>query len=71
MLKMQNPIKAGFLYLDIPMLDEKQIVGLKEIKGIIDTYINKTENVLVVKYQKEVVSEEYLKGFLKYSEPDK
>jgi sugar phosphate permease len=71
MLKMQNPIKAGFLYLDIPMLDEKQIAGLKEIKGIIDAYINKTENVLVVKYQKEVVSEEYLKGFLKYSEPDK
>ncbi len=68
MLKMQNPIKAGFLYLDIPMLDENQIAGLKEIKGIVDTYINKTENVLVVKYQKEIVSEEYLKGFLKYKD---
>ncbi|MDD3467771.1 MAG: MFS transporter [Campylobacterales bacterium] len=66
MLKMQNPIKASFLYLDISMLDENMIVGLKEVKGIVDTYINKTENVLVIKYEKETVEEEYLKGFLRY-----
>ncbi len=68
MLKMQNPIKASFLYLDIPMLDENRIVGLKEIVGIIDTYINKTENVLVIKYEKERLNDEYLKGFLKYKD---
>lgn len=69
MLKMQNPIKASFLYLDIPMLDEKMIVGLKEVEGIVDTYINKTENVLVIKFKKELLTDEYLKGFLKYKEP--
>lgn len=68
MLKMQNPVKAAFLYLNISMLDEAAIVGLKELNGILDTYINKTENVLVIKYQKESLSDEYLKGFLKYEE---
>lgn len=68
MLKMQNPIKASFLYLDISMLDEAAIVGLKEISGVVDTYINKTENVLVIKYQKESLSDDYLKGFLKYKD---
>ncbi len=68
MLKMQNPIKAAFLYLDISMLDESTIVGLKEVNGILDTYINKTENVLVVKYEKESLNDEYLKGFLRYKD---
>lgn len=68
MLKMQNPIKASFLYLNISMLDDAAIVGLKELNGILDTYINKTENVLVIKYQKESLSDEYLKGFLKYKD---
>ncbi len=68
MLKMQNPVKAAFLYLNISMLDETMIVGLKEVNGILDTYINKTENVLVIKYQKESLSDEYLKGFLKYKD---
>lgn len=68
MLKMKNPIKASFLYLDIVMLDESRIAGLKEIIGIVDTYVNKTENVLVIKYEKEVLSDEYLKGFLNYKD---
>ncbi len=66
MLKMKNPIKASFLYLEIDMLDEGAIGGLKGMSGIIDVYINKTENVLVIKYAKETQNEEYLKGFLRY-----
>lgn len=68
MLKMKNPIKASFLYLDIPMLDENRIAGLREIVGIVDTYVNKTENVLVIKYEKELLNDEYLKGFLNYKD---
>ncbi len=48
------------------MLDEGAIGGLKGMSGIIDVYINKTENVLVIKYAKETQNEEYLKGFLRY-----
>lgn len=66
MLKMKNPIKASFLYLEIDMLDSGTIGGLKETEGVIDVYINKTENVLVIKYAKDKQNEEYLKGFLRY-----
>lgn len=68
MLKMQNPIKAAFLYLNMELLDKAMIASLKKLESVLDTYVNKTENTLVIKYKKEGVTEEYLKGFLKYSE---
>jgi len=36
-----------------------------EVEGITDFYINETEKIIVIKFDKEKVDEKYIKDFLK------
>lgn len=65
-LFMRNPLKASFLYLEIERLERETIGALRLAQGVVDSYINETEGVLVVKFDPSVTSEEWLMGFLHY-----
>ncbi len=62
--KMRNPGLRGTIYLDKEHFDFSKIDALREQKGITDTYINQTEGVMVVKYDKELTDEESIRNFL-------
>ncbi len=62
--KMRNPGLRGTIYLDKEHFDFSKIDALREQKGITDTYINQTEGVMVVKYDKELTTEESIRNFL-------
>lgn len=64
-ISMRNPGLRGNLFLDFDNYDKEKLSGLKVIEGINDFYINETEKIIVIKYNKEKLDEEYIKDFLK------
>jgi len=66
MVGMKNPLKASFLYLGLDDIDSGELVNLPSLDGVVDSYINETERVLVIKYDPSRLGEEYLEGFLKF-----
>lgn len=60
-LKLQNPIKHSHLYINNDDVDFDKLSSL-ESEDIAEWYINETENVVVVKYVSEKISEDDLKA---------
>jgi len=58
-MKLSNPIKHSFVYLDKSTVDMKKLEDL-EHEAIAEWYINETENLVVVKYRKDSIEEEVL-----------
>ena len=50
---LNDPINYENLYLNLDSNDARKLDGLK---GILEHYINKSENVLVIKFDKKVIS---------------
>jgi MFS family permease len=63
---MKNPLIASFLYLSLETINSDEIANLSTLDGVVDSYINETEGVLVIKYNPKKLGEEYLEGFLKF-----
>lgn len=61
---MRNPGLRATLYLNKELFDFAKLSELKAKDGITDTYINETEGVLVIKYDKEKLEEDELRGFM-------
>jgi len=61
---MRNPGLRGTIYLHKEFYDFNKIDELKKLNGIADIYINETEGVMVVKYDKELQSEDDIRGLL-------
>jgi len=61
---MKNPTLRANLFLSTDEYDETKLVELKTLKGINDFYTNKTEKIIVVKYESEVLSEDEIKKVL-------
>jgi len=61
---MRNPGLRGTLYLDSTTYDRTKLESLKTNKAINDTYINESEGVMVIKYDKELIDEETLKTIM-------
>jgi MFS family permease len=61
---MRNPGLRGTIYLHNDSFDFDKLSELKKLKGIADTYINDTEGVLVVKYDKEHIDEDTIRGVM-------
>jgi predicted MFS family arabinose efflux permease len=60
---MRNPNLRGTLYLSNEFFDFDKLDKLKESKkGIMDSYINESEGVLVIKYDKELLDEDEIRG---------
>jgi len=61
---MRNPGLRGTLYLHKDKFDFSKLPELKKNKGIVDTYINESEGVLVIKYDKELIDEDTIRGIM-------
>lgn len=67
-LGMRNPGVRASLFLDFDNYDKEKLPGLKVMKGITDFYVNETEKIIVVKYDKDEIDEKSIKEFLKKEE---
>jgi predicted MFS family arabinose efflux permease len=61
---MRNPALRKNLFLPTDIFDENKLHRLKEVEGINDFYTNKTEGLIVVKYEDEVIDEDTIRGML-------
>nr|WP_281951581.1 MFS transporter [Nitrosophilus kaiyonis] len=62
---MRNPGVRANLFLNFEEYDKEKLPGLKVMEGVTDFYVNETEKIIVVKYDKEKLDENEIKEFLK------
>ena len=62
---MRNPGVRDNLFLPFIEYDKSKIDGLKMINGVTDFYLNETEQIIVVKFDNEIVSKDTIETFLK------
>ncbi len=60
-LKMQNPHRYSHLYISMDHVDMEKLNSL-EHEHIAEWFINETENIVAVKYRKELIDEEAIKA---------
>jgi MFS family permease len=63
-INMRNPALRENLFLSTETFDETKLPKLKNVDGINDFYTNKTENLIVIKYEKEQIDEDTIRGLL-------
>ena len=61
---MRNPGLRATIYLDTTLFDRERLSQLKGEEGINDIYVNETEGVIVIKYDKELHDEDEIRGRL-------
>jgi len=61
---MPNPNKRGNVYLPLDIFDRTKVSGLNTHEAIVEIYINETENIAVVKYEKDLIDEDEVRGLL-------
>jgi len=64
-LTLPNPLKKQNAYIDLNSLDKNKFSQLDELEGCDEWYINNTENIIIIKYDKDIVDEEKLIELLK------
>jgi len=60
-----NPLKKKNLYISLNDINENNLENLHDISAIDEWYINNSENIAIVKYNEEELSEDALKKVLK------
>jgi len=63
-LSMRNPALRKNLFLSTDIFDADKLHTLKSIEGINDFYTNKTEKIMVIKYEDAVIDEDTIRGML-------
>ncbi len=61
---MPSPNNRGNVYLPLDIFDRNKIAELIQHEAIAETYINETENIAVVKYEKDLIDEDEVRGLL-------
>lgn len=61
---MPNPANRANVYLSLDIFDRDKITALNAHEAISETYINETENIAVVKYEKDMIDEDTVRGLL-------
>ncbi|MFT7823901.1 MAG: MFS transporter [Sulfurimonas sp.] len=61
---MPNPNNRGNVYLPLDIFDREKVAALTQHEAIVESYINETENIAVVKYEKELIDEDEVRGLL-------
>jgi len=62
---MRSPGVRDNLFLPFEEYDRSKIDGLKMVNGVTDFYLNETEQIIVVKFDNEIVSADIIETFLK------
>ena len=60
-----NPLKKKNLYISLEEINKEKLESLHDIEAIDEWYINNSENIAIVKYDQDKLSEEALKKVLK------
>ncbi len=60
---MPSPNNRGNVYLPLDIFDREKVMGL-EHDAIVEKYVNETENIAVVKYDKDKIDEDEIRGML-------
>jgi hypothetical protein len=61
---MRNPGLRANLFLDLNDKYQNALIGLKTLEGVSDFYTNESENLIVIKYDSDKISEDSIKDFL-------
>jgi MFS family permease len=61
---MRSPGIRDNLFLPFSEYDREKVFDLKRLDGITDFYLNETEQIIVVKYDREVLDEKTVRGVL-------
>jgi len=61
---MRNPGLRGTIYLGTDIFDRDRLEVIKTDNGINDIYVNESEGVMVIKYDKEILDEDTIRGLM-------
>jgi hypothetical protein len=61
---MRNPGLRGTIYLGTDIFDRDKLVAIKTEQGVTDIYVNETEGMMVIKYDKELLDEDEIRGMM-------
>ncbi len=61
---MPNPNNRGNVYLPLDIFDRNKVAALTEHEAIVESYVNETENIAVIKYEKDLIDEDEVRGML-------
>jgi hypothetical protein len=63
--KLRNPGHRGNVYMEFDKYDRSKTDELqKSQKGIVEHYANETEEIIVVKYDKDITDEDTIRAYL-------
>jgi len=61
---MPSPNNRGNVYLPLDLFDRARVSSLTDHEAIVESYVNETENIAVVKYDKDLIDEDEVRGLL-------
>ena len=61
---MPNPNNRGNVYLPLDIFDRERVKALTSHEAIVESYINETENIAIIKYEKDLIDEDEIRGML-------
>jgi len=61
---MPSPNNRGNVYLPLDIFDRDRVNALNSHEAIVESYVNETENIAVVKYEKDMIDEDEIRGML-------
>jgi predicted MFS family arabinose efflux permease len=61
---MPSPNNRGNVYLPLDIFDREKVAALTEHDAIVESYVNETEQIAVVKYDKDLIDEDEVRGML-------
>ncbi|MEA3314449.1 MAG: MFS transporter [Campylobacterota bacterium] len=64
-LTLPNPLKKQNAYIPLDSLDKNKFNTLDNLNGCDEWYINNTENIIIIKYDKDIIDEDKLIELLK------
>ena len=61
---MPSPNNRGNVYLPLDIFDRERVSSLTSHEAIVESYVNETENIAVIKYEKDMIDEDEIRGML-------
>ncbi|CAA6821121.1 MAG: MULTIDRUG-EFFLUX TRANSPORTER [uncultured Sulfurovum sp.] len=61
---MPSPNNRGNVYLPLELFDREKVSALTEHEAIVESYVNETEQIAVVKFNKDMIDEDEVRGML-------
>ena len=61
---MPSPNNRGNVYLSLDLFDRNKVAALTDHEAIVESYVNETEQIAVVKFDKDLIDEDEVRGML-------